>query len=125
MTKARRGECGGARLKSILALLLTAAIIYALIRIVPVYVKSYDFQDSVRTEARFAGVSNRQPVEIRQRLFQKAQELGLPLRPEQIIVVPVPRGGVRISVHYSVPVQLIGYTLTLNFQTAADTASSY
>ena len=125
MTKARPGERGGSRLKFILALLLTAAIIYALIRIVPVYVKSYDFQDTVRTEARFAGVNNRQPVEIRQRLLQKAQELGLPLRPEQIIVVPVSRGGVRISAHYSVPVQLIGYTLTLNFQTAADTASSY
>ncbi len=125
MRHTRPGERGGTRLKFFLALLLTAAIIYTLIRIVPVYVKSYDFQDTVRTEARFAGVNNRQPVEIRQRLFQKAQELGLPMRPEQIVVVPVSRGGVRISVSYSVPVQLIGYTLTLNFQTAADTASSY
>lgn len=125
MAKGRNRERGGSRLKLIIALAVTAGIGISLVRIVPVYVKAYEFQDAVWQEARFAVVRNQPPPEIRARLFQKAQELGLPMRIEQIQVTPAGRGGVRIFVSYTVPVQLPGYTFTLNFQDSADTASAY
>ncbi|MFQ5926276.1 MAG: DUF4845 domain-containing protein [Terriglobia bacterium] len=118
-------ERGGSRLKTVVALLITAGIVLALVRIVPVYVKNYEFKDAVREEAKFARVRDETPMQIRQRLFQKAQQVGIhTIRPQQIHVVPAGRG-VRISVNYNVPVQLIGYTFTLNFQASADTASVY
>lgn len=115
---------GQGRFKLFLALLLTAAIILGAVRIVPVYIRSYEFNEAVREAARFAGVRSQAPGEIRQQLFQKAQQLELPIRPEQIQVVPIQRG-IRISVHYSVPVKLIVYTLTLNFESDIDTGSAY
>lgn len=118
------GEQGGGKLKLIVALLITAGAVLAMVRIVPVYVKSYEFEGAMREEAKFAGVRNEQPPAIRQRLLDKAQQLNFNVKPQQIQVTRVV-GGVHITVSYSVPVQLPGYTLTLNFQRSVDTASAY
>ncbi|MFQ5816578.1 MAG: DUF4845 domain-containing protein [Terriglobia bacterium] len=119
------GERGGSRLRVVIALLLTAVFVLVLVRLVPVYVKDYAFKDAMRQEAMRLYAQNTTPVKIRQRLLREARELGIQtIRPEQIQVVPA-RGGVRISVNYSVPVELIVYTLTLNFQTSVDTSTAY
>lgn len=118
------GERAGGKLQLVIVLLITAVIVIAVVRIVPVYVRDFEFKETVREEAKFASVRQSEPGGVRQRLLQKAQELGIPMAPEQIQVSPA-GNGVRISVRYNVPVQLPGYTLTLNFQTSADTASAY
>lgn len=125
MTDPRAGQRGEGRLRLIIALLLTAALITAVVRIVPVYVKSFEFRETVREEARLAVVRQSQHVEMRNRLLEKARQLGLPMQPEQINIRPGRGGGVEITVNYSVPVKLPGYLLTLNFNAAADTASAY
>lgn len=124
MSHRHSGEQGGGKLKLLVALLITAGAVLAMVRIVPVYVKSYEFESAMREEAKFAAVRNEQPTAIRQRLLDKAQQLNFNVRPQQIQVTRVV-GGVHITVSYSVPVQLPGYTLTLNFQHSVDTASAY
>ncbi len=107
-----------------LALLITAAIILGAVRIIPVYVRSYEFEDAMRSQAKFAGVEQKPPETIRRELLKKAQELELPVSGDQIQVFPR-RGGVRISARYAIQVDLIFYKPYLDFDFAADTATAY
>lgn len=124
MSPARDRQLGRGRLRLLITLLITLVLIVLAVRLVPVYVKKFEFNEAVREEAKFAAVRDASSPEVRLRLFRKAQELGLPIQAQQILVTPSGQG-IYISVSYTVPVQLPGYTLNLNFQTSADTASAY
>lgn len=117
-------EQGGTRLQLLIALLIVAAIILAAVRIFPVYVSSYEFEDAMRSQAKFAGVNNKPPRQIQQELHRKALELSLPLERKQISVTPAARG-VRIAARYTVPVDLVVYTANFTFDFQADTGSVY
>lgn len=114
----------GSRLRLLLALLIVAALIVGVIRVIPVYVRSYEFQDAIRTQAKFAGVNRKSPEVIREELYNKARALDLPVCREQIKVIPA-RGGVRIEAAYTVPVDLIIFKTDLSFDYAAETATTY
>ena len=117
---------GGGRLNALLAIVITAAIILAAVRTIPVYVNSVEFEDSIRNEARFASVNRKPPSQIHQDLFRKAQALDLPVRSDMIQVVPSGSGGaVRIACRYLVEVDLIVYKPRLNFDFRADTNTTY
>jgi len=115
---------GGSKLSLLVGLAITAAFIVAAVRLVPVYANSYEFKDAIRSQAKFAGVEQRSPEFIKQALYKKAQELNIPIRPEQIQVIPK-RAGVEIKTHYTVQVDLIVYSPTLTFNYSADTATAY
>lgn len=115
---------GGSRFHLLVALLLTAAIILTAVRIIPVYVRSYEFEDFMRSEAKFAGVRKKSPQDIKKDLLKKAQELNLPVTGERITVSPA-RNGVRITASYAMPVDLVVYTHTFSFDFQVDTASAY
>lgn len=115
---------GGTKLQLLIALVITAAIILGAIRIIPVYVRSYEFEDFMRAQAKFAGVEQKPADLIRQELLQKAAELELPISREQIQVLPR-RGGVHIAANYSIQVDLVLYQPYLDFDFTADTATAY
>lgn len=115
---------GGAGMKGLLALLIFASIIVAGIRIIPVYVNAYAYEDAMRNQAKFAGVERKSPDKIREELFKKAEELRLPITREQIQVTPQ-QGGVAIAVRFSVPVDLIAFQTTFNFDYTAETRTAY
>lgn len=117
-------EQGGSRLQLLIALLIVAAIILAAVRIFPVYVSSYEFEDAMRSQAKYAGVNNKSPRQIQQELHRKALELSLPLERKQISVTPAARG-VRIAARYTVPIDLVVYTANFTFDFQADTGSVY
>jgi len=124
MSQVRDRQAGGGRLRFLIALLITVALIVVAVRVVPTYVKKFEFDEAVREEAKFAAVREAPPPEVRLRLLHKAQELGLPIQAQQIYVTPSGQG-IYISVSYTVPVQLPGYTFNLSFHTSANTASAY
>lgn len=115
---------GGSKLQLLLGLVITAALILGAVRIIPVYVRSYEFQDAMRSQAKFAGVEKKSAEAIRAELLRKARELELPMQREQIKVFPL-RVGVQISAHYTVQVDLIVFKPNLNFDYSTDTASAY
>lgn len=115
---------GGSKVQLLLGLGVTAAIILGVVRVVPVYVNRYDFEDAVRSQAKFAGAENRSPEAVREALCKKAKELKLPLKCEAIVVVPQATG-VDIRARYSVQVDLIVYKPVLTFDIQADTAHAY
>jgi uncharacterized protein DUF4845 len=118
----RKSERGATRLKTALLLLVVAGVGYGAFKIVPCYVNNYQLQDAMRSEARFSGVQRKSAEQVREEVYKQAKQLGILAKPEDIQVVPV-QNGYSISLNYTVPVDLLGYQLALNFHPAADVNS--
>lgn len=115
----RRSERGSAQLKTIIWLVILVAGIYAGIKIVPVLVTEYQFQDFMQTTARFASVNRlTTPADITKSIMDEAQKQDIPLMVEDVHVT-AEAGLVNISADYSVTVDLKVYQLTLNFHPSA------
>jgi hypothetical protein len=117
-------ERGGSRMNLIITLLILGSMVFAAVKVVPVYFANYQFQDSIESESRFAltGYPKKSIEDIRDDVWQKAQELSIPVQKEDI-QVQVQNGSVSISLDYSVPIDLAVYQFTLNFHPHADNHS--
>jgi hypothetical protein len=115
------GERGGSKLSLILTLIIVAALGFTAVKIVPVYVEAYQFQDSIEAESRFAltGYPKKSVDDIRDDVYKKALDIGIPAKREDI-VVNVTNGSVEIGTDYSVPIDLKVYQYTLQFHPHAD-----
>jgi len=114
----RAGERGAVSLKAVVWLLFFLVSLYVGIKVVPVLFSGYEFEDSMKTTARFASVNRQSPDDIRKNLLTEAQKDDLPLKPEDIKVTQV-NGDVQIDASYSVTVDLQFYQWTLNFHPTA------
>jgi len=119
----RDPQRGAGKLKTIILLLVLVAFVYVGFKIVPAYVDNFELEDAMKTEARFASVNRKTPEDVRNSIYKKIRDLGIPAGPEDIRVDPVGGSGIRITVTYTVVVDLPGYTLRLNFQPTADNMS--
>ncbi len=119
----RRRERGGARAKTLLAVFVLFGLIYTGWKIIPPYFANYQLQDSMQTEARFAAVNRRTDDDIREDIFRKVKDLGIPARRQDIRVEFVEGGALRITVNYAVPIDLPGYSFQLQFHPQADNRS--
>ena len=117
-------ERGEGSIRLILTLMVTAAVIFAGIRIVPVYVRSNQFHDYIRQEAKFARVDTKPVEEVQRILHNKALELKIPVERSMIKVGPGP-GGIQITVQYVIPIDLYFYTYVTKWDFHEDTSSSF
>jgi hypothetical protein len=119
-------ERGGARAKTLIALIFFAGIVFAAVKIIPVFVNNYDLQDAMQQEARFVFNPNtghpKTEDEIRSDIQKKASDLGLPVTDKDIQVLDE-NGHIRISADYTVSVDLVVYQLPLHFHPLADNTS--
>jgi len=94
---------------------------FAGIKIIPVYFANYEMQDAVETETRFAysGYPKKTVDEIREEVWRKAQDLGIPAQ-KDAVQVDLGNGTVAIGLQYSVPIDLLVYQFTLEFNPHAD-----
>jgi hypothetical protein len=117
-------ERGGSRLNLIITLLIVGSVVFAGVKVIPVYFANYQFQDSIESESRFAltGYPKKSLDDIRGDVWQKAQDLSIPAQKDDIQVI-VNNGSVSISLDYSVPIDLAVYQLTLQFHPHADNHS--
>ena len=104
-------------IKSLIGLVVVAAVVMFVIGFAPPYFNNYQFKDDVLQEARFANVSipPKSDEDIRNNLLRKAKEYDIPLKAEQIQVT---RAGsdVLISAPYAIDVKfLTGQTYRLEF----------
>jgi len=119
---ARRAERGEGNAKAILwTFVLILAVILG-IKLVPPFVSDYQLQDRLLTEARFATVNRRGEEELRNIIFQQIQDLEIPAKREAIKIEMSSRY-VRISVEYTVPVDLWVYRTELHFNPASENKS--
>ena len=121
-SSARAAQRGAGHFKAILWLLLFVSFIYVMIKIVPVLVNDFEFQDGVQTIARFASATRQTPEQIRAAVLKEAQKDDVPIDTQDIKIEAL-SGDVRIHVEYSVIVDLTVYQWTLNFHPSASNDS--
>ena len=114
----RNSELGAGRLKAMVWLAILASAVYVGVKVVPVLINGYQFQDAMQTTARLATVTRQTPEGIRKALLEEAQKDEIPVTAEDIAVTSQ-NGNVRISAEYSVTVDLSVYQWTLHFHPSA------
>jgi cell division protein FtsL len=122
--KKRHGEKGAARAKAIIWTLIFLSMIYVGIKVIPVLVTEYQFEDSIQEIARFASATRKSNEQIKQAVFDEAQKEDLPVT-NDAIKVEGSAGNVRINVEYSVIVDLKVYQWTLLFHPATSNKAVY
>ena len=115
-------ESGEGRFKAFLSLAFIAAVIFAAIKIIPVYVSAYQLQDYIRSQTPFWLTQHATAEAIQKNILAKAQDLNLPLSADNLTLEV---SGVKVSVNidYTVPVNLIVYTLPLHFTPSSENRS--
>ena len=91
----------------VFTLAIVGALAFTAFKIVPVYVDKYQLQDAIEAESRFALSSypKKSADDIRGDVLKKAQDVGVPVKTEDIQVT-VTNLGVDISLDYSIPIDL-------------------
>lgn len=120
--KWRRLERGEGKLKGILIVIVVVAAVYSAWKIVPAYVNDYQLSDKMQEQARFAVVNRYSEEQIRDNIFKVIQDLDIPARREDIKVVAT-NSVVKISLEYTVPVDLLLYHLDLHFTPSSENKS--
>ncbi len=120
--RTRRAERGEGHGKAILWTLVLIFAVFLAIKLVPAYVAEYQLHDKLVTEARLATVNRPSDEQLRNIIFQEIQELEIPARREDIKIESSSRF-VRISVEYTVPIDLWLYRTELHFSPSTENKS--
>src|SRR6266480_3643769 len=103
-TAHRRFERGEGKLKAVIYLAIFLLMIYSAVKVVPIYVSNYQLSDKMQEQARFAVVNRYTEEQIR----------------DNVIKVFNTNAVVKISMEYTVPVDLFFYHTDLHFSPASE-----
>lgn len=117
--RAQRGE---GRFKAIAYTAIVVFGIFAAVKLLPPYIAEYQLSDKMQEQARFAVVNRYTEEQIRETIFKEAQDLDVPIKKEQIKVLASP-SVVRISLDYTVPIDLLIYKMELHFTPSSENKS--
>jgi|SRR5215467_5875010 len=120
----RRFERGEGRLKGILIVVIVVLSIYTAWKIVPPYVNDYQLADSMQEQSRYALVNRYTEDQIRDNIYKKMVDLDIPAKREDIKIV-ANNNVVKISLDYSVPVDVLVYHTDLHFTPNSETKSLF
>jgi len=118
----RRSQRGDGKLKAIVFTLIFILGIYVAYKLVPPYVSEYQLQDKMEELARFGIVNRYSDEQVRENVYKEVQDLNLPIKREDIKVT-VTQATCRISVDYTVPVDLLFYSTELHFSPSSENKS--
>ncbi len=118
-TAHRRFERGEGKLKAVIYLAIFLLMIYSAVKVVPIYVSNYQLSDKMQEQARFAVVNRYSEEQIRDNVFKVVQELDIPAK-RDVIKVFNTNAIVKISMEYTVPVDLFFYHTDLHFSPASE-----
>jgi hypothetical protein len=107
-----------ATLKLIFGVAIIGAAILVGIKVIPPYFSNYEFEDAVKTEALQSTYTSRSEDDIRDAVVKQAHTYDIELTPKQVHVTRTGsngNGSLTIDVEYSVPLDLPGYSTTLDF----------
>ena len=112
----QRGE---GRFKAIAYTVVLVAALYAAFKLVPIYVAEYQLTDKMQEQARYAIVNRSTEDQIRGIIFKEIEDLEIPAKKESIKVSATMQV-VKISVDYTVPVDLLFYHMDLHFTPSSE-----
>jgi hypothetical protein len=121
---ARRGgsQRGEGRFKAIVFTAVIVIGIFLAFKLLPPYVAEYQLQDKMQEMARFGIVNRYSEEQIRDNMFKVVQDLDIPAKREDI-KVSVTQSLVKVSLEYSVPVDLLVYSTELHFSPSSENKS--
>jgi len=120
----RRLERGEGRLKGILIVVIAVLAIYTAWKMVPPYVNNYQLDDSMQEQSRYAMVNRYTEEQIRENIYKKMVDLDIPAKKEDIKIV-ANNNLVKISLDYTVPVDVLVYHTDLHFTPNSETKSLF
>jgi hypothetical protein len=115
----RRSQRGAGKLKAIAFTVIVILALYAAFKLVPPYVSEYQLQDKMQEQARFGIVNRYTDEQVRENVFKVVQDLDIPVKREDIKVT-VTQATVKISLEYTVPVDLLVYSTELHFSPSSE-----
>ncbi len=115
----RKTERGEGRLKALIWFAVLITIGYILFKVVPPYLNNYQLKDTLVTEARFYSAHQKNEEQAREAVWKEIQNLQIPAKREDIKVSTTGRTS-RISVSYTVVVDLPGYQWQIDFNPQAE-----
>jgi hypothetical protein len=110
----RNGERGGGKIGLVIMILLLAAVIFVLVKVVPPRINAYEFKDYIENYARTESWQ-RSPDEIKKDLVEKARTLDLRVS-EKDLTVNKGGGTIQIRAVFDVPVDLKVYTYVMHYE---------
>jgi hypothetical protein len=113
---------GSGKFKAIAYMAIVVFGIFCAVRLLPPYIAEYQLSDKMQDQARFGVVNHYSEDQIRDVIFKEAQDLDVPIKKEQIKVLANP-SLVRISLDYTVPIDLLVYKMDLHFTPSSENKS--
>lgn len=107
-----------ATLKLLFGVGVIVAVALLGIKIVPVFFSNYQFEDSIKEEALHSTYSTRSEDDIRDAIIKRARNYDITLTAAQVHVSRTGvngNGSLTIEAEYSVPIDLPGYSTTVEF----------
>jgi hypothetical protein len=117
-----RSQRGEGKMKAVVFTAVIVLGIFLAFKLVPPYVSEYQLQDKMQEQARFGIVNRYSEEQIRDNVFKVVQDLELPIKREDI-KVSVSLATVKISLEYTVPVDLLFYSTELHFSPSSENKS--
>ena len=121
-SKRKREERGGGSGKAIAYTALLVLAVFTAFKMVPPVVSEYQLSDKMDEEARFAVVNRYTEDQIRDNIYKVIQDLDIPAKREDIKVT-ASQQVVKISLDYTVPIDLLVYSTSLHFSPASENKS--
>lgn len=112
-----------ATLKLLFGISIIVGVAFLGLKFLPPYFSNYEFEDFIKEEALHSTYSTRSEDDIREAVIKHARDFDIALVPKQ---VKVSRSGMNgngtlsIEAEYSVPVNLPGYSTTLDFHPSSN-----
>jgi len=107
-------ERGAGHIKLFVVLVFFGLIAYSAVKIVPAYVNNYQLQDTCQSEATFFAAHQKTDEKAKAAVWAEVQSLGIPITQDAVKVQVIGKTA-RISLDYTITVDLFGYELNLDF----------
>lgn len=98
------------------------------LKLIPPYFANYQFEDAIKTESVQSTYTTRSEEDIREAIIKEARNYDIILTPKQVKVTRVGglgNGTLNIEAEYSVPIDLPGYSTTLEFHPSSKNKGVY
>jgi len=110
----RNTDSGKGYAKAFFWLLVLLFLGYTSVKVIPLYINNYQLQNYLVEQTPFWVTQRASSDVVRARVLAKAQELDLPISKDDV-QVEANQARVVVSIDYTIPVNLLVYTLNLHF----------
>jgi hypothetical protein len=118
-----------ATLKLVFGVAVLVAMVLVGIKVIPPYFSNYELEDAIKTEALNATYSTRSEDDVREDIIKQAHSYDIELTAKQVHVSRsgggYGTGTLAIECEYNVPIELPGYSTTLEFHPSTKNRGIY